>query len=135
MCQETKLSGAFSAAQKSNSAGNNLLFVSNGGDQTISAFQIDPANGALTATAGSPFASGLTLDACSGISLSATLDGRFLMASSNGQIATFGIGAGGALTPLFNAVNPVVPNAGMKISANGLFLAVSNGTSVSVFDI
>ena len=117
------------------SAGNNLLFVSNGGDQTISAFQIDPANGALTATAGSPFASGLTLDACSGISLSATLDGRFLMASSNGQIATFGIGAGGALTPLFNAVNPVVPNAGMKISANGLFLAVSNGTSVSVFDI
>src|SRR5579871_2831456 len=48
------------------SAGNNLLFVSNGGDQTISAFAIDPTSGALTAVAGSPFASGLTLDACSG---------------------------------------------------------------------
>jgi 6-phosphogluconolactonase (cycloisomerase 2 family) len=117
------------------SAGNNLLFVSNGGDQTISAFQIDPASGALTPVAGSPFASGLTLDACSGISLSATPDGRFLMASSNGQIATFGIRAGGVLSPLFTAANPVVPNASMKISANGQFLAVSNGSSASVFAI
>jgi hypothetical protein len=76
------------------SAGNNLLFVSNGGDQTISAFSIDPTSGALTA-AGAPAASGLTLDACSGISLAATPDGQFLMASSNGQIKTFSIGAGG----------------------------------------
>ena len=117
------------------SAGNNLLFVSNGGDSTISAFQINPASGALTATAGSPFASGLTLDACSGISLSATPDGRFLMASSNGQIATFSIGAGGVLSSLFTAANPVTPNASMKISANGQFLAVSNGASASVFSI
>jgi 6-phosphogluconolactonase (cycloisomerase 2 family) len=117
------------------SAGNNLLFVSNGGDQTISAFAIDPTSGALTAVAGSPFASGLTLDACSGISLSATPDGRFLMASSNGQIKTFSIGAGGVLTSLSTAANPVVPNASMKISANGQLLAVSNGASVSVFSI
>jgi 6-phosphogluconolactonase (cycloisomerase 2 family) len=117
------------------SAGNNLLFVSNGGDQTISAFQIDPTSGALTAAAGSPFASSLTLDACSGISLSATPDGRFLMASSNGQITTFSIGAGGVLTSLSTAANPVVPNASMKISANGQLLAVSNGASVSVFSI
>jgi 6-phosphogluconolactonase (cycloisomerase 2 family) len=117
------------------SAGNNLLFVSNGGDQTISAFSINPAAGALTAIAGSPFASGLTLDACSGISLSATPDGRFLMASSNGHIATFRIGAGGVLSPLFTAANPVAPNAGMNISANGRFLGVSNGASVSMFSI
>ncbi|HEU4414201.1 MAG TPA: MBG domain-containing protein [Candidatus Angelobacter sp.] len=117
------------------SAGSNLLFVSNGGDQTISAFQIDPTSGALTAAAGSPFASGLSLDACSGISLSATPDGRFLMAASNGQIATFGIGAGGVLSSLFTAANPVTPNASMKISANGQLVAVSNGTSVSVFSI
>jgi 6-phosphogluconolactonase (cycloisomerase 2 family) len=117
------------------SAGNNLLFVSNGGNQTISAFQINPASGALTAAAGSPFASGLTLDACSGISLSATPDGRFLMASSNGQIKTFNIGAGGVLTSLSTTSNPVVPNASMKISANGQLLAVSNGASVSVFSI
>ena len=117
------------------SAGNNLLFVSNGGDQTISAFAIDPTSGALTAAAGSPFGSGLTLDACSGISLSATPDGRFLMASSNGQITTFSIGAGGVLASLSTAANPVVPNASMKISANGQLLAVSNGASVSVFSI
>ena len=117
------------------SAGNNLLFVSNGGDRSISAFTIDPTSGALTAAAGSPFASGLTLDACSGISLSATPDGRFLMASSNGQIKTFSIGAGGVLTSLSTAANPVVPNASMKISANGQLLAVSNGASVSVFSI
>jgi uncharacterized repeat protein (TIGR01451 family) len=117
------------------SAGNNLLFVSNGGDQTISAFLIDPTSGALTSAAGSPFASGLTLDACSGISLSATPDGRFLMASSNGQIKTFSIAAGGTLTALSTAANPVVPNASMKISANGQLLAVSNGASVSVFSI
>src|SRR5882724_984966 len=117
------------------SAGNNLLFVSNGGDQTISAFLIDPTSGALTSAAGSPFASGLTLDACSGISLSATPDGRFLMASSNGQIKTFSIAAGGTLTALSTAANPVVPNASMKISANGQLLAVSSGASVSVFSI
>jgi 6-phosphogluconolactonase (cycloisomerase 2 family)/Zn-dependent membrane protease YugP len=117
------------------SAGNNLLFVSNGGDQSISAFAINPTSGALTAAAGSPFASGLTLDACSGISLSATPDGQFLMASSNGQIKTFSIGAGGVLSALSTATNSVVPNAGMKISANGQFLAVSNQTSVSVYTI
>ncbi len=117
------------------SAGNNLLFVSNGGDQTISAFSIDPASGALTAAAGSPFASGLTLDACGGISVAATPDGRFLMASSNGQIKTFSIGASGALSAVSTTANPVVPNASMKISANGQFLAVSNGASVSLYTL
>ncbi|HWG48387.1 MAG TPA: MBG domain-containing protein, partial [Candidatus Acidoferrales bacterium] len=117
------------------SAGNNLLFVSNGGDQTISAFSIDPTSGALTPAAGSPFASGLTLDACNGISLAATPDGQFLMASSNGQIKTFSIGAGGVLTAVSTASNPATPNSSMKISANGQFLAVSNGTSVSVYTI
>ena len=116
------------------SVGNNLLFVSNGGDQTISAFTIDSASGALTA-AGTPVASGLTLDACSGISLAATPDGNYLMASSNGQIKTFSIGAGGVLTAVSTAANSVAPNASMKISANGQFLAVSNGTSVSVYTI
>src|SRR6185503_15132053 len=99
------------------------------------AFTIDPASGALTAAAGSPFASGLTLDACSGISLAATPDGNYLMASSNGQIKTFSIGAGGVLTAVSTAANSVAPNASMKISANGQFLAVSNGTSVSVYTI
>ena len=113
----------------------NLLFVSNSGDQTISVFQIDPATGALTAAAGSPVPSGLTLDACQGISLAATPDGAFLMASSNGQIQTFAIGAGGSLMPGPTTANCCSPTIGMKISAHGQLLAVSNESSVSVYSI
>ncbi len=117
------------------STGNNLLFVSNNGDLSISAFQINPANGALTAVAGSPFASSLTLDSCAGISLAATPDGRFLMASSNGQINTFSIAAGGALSLVSSTPNAITPNASMKISANGRFLATADASSVAVFTI
>ena len=117
------------------SAPNKLLFVSNSGDQTISVFQIDPASGSLTAAPGSPFASGLTLDACSGISLAATPDGNFLMASSNGQIQTFNVAANGILTPAATTANCCSPTVGMKIAANGNLLAVSNETSVSVYAI
>ena len=113
----------------------NLLFVSNSGDQTISVFQIDPATGALTAAAGSPVLSGLTLDACQGISLAATPDGAFLMASSNGKIQTFAIGAGGSLMPGPTTANCCSPTIGMKISAHGQLLAVSNESSVSVYSI
>lgn len=113
----------------------NLLFVSNSGDQTISVFQIDPASGSLTAAAGSPVSSGLTLDLCQGISLSATPDGTFLMASSNGQIQTFTIGAGGTLTLAATTANCCAPTIGMKISAHGQLLAVSNETSVSAYAI
>jgi 6-phosphogluconolactonase (cycloisomerase 2 family) len=117
------------------SAPNNLLFVTNTLDLTISALQINPASGSLTAVAGSPFASGLTLDACQGISLAATPDGKFLMASSNGQIQTFSIAAGGALSLAATTPNCCTPMVSMKISPNGLFLATSNQTSASVFTV
>jgi len=117
------------------SLASNLLFVSNGGNQTISVFRITPATGALTAVAGSPFASGLTLDSCSGISLAATPDGHFLMASSNGQIKTFSVALTGALTLSSTASLLPSPMVGMKISGDGRFLAVSHQTSVSVFTI
>jgi len=117
------------------SAPQNLLFVSNSGDQTISVFQINPATGALTAAAGPPALSGLTLDSCQGISLAATPDGAFLMASSNGQIQTFAIGAGGSLMPGPITTNCCSPTIGMKISAHGQLLAVSNESTVSVYTI
>jgi len=41
---------------------NNLLFVANTGDRTISSFQINPATGVLTLVAGSPFPTLLSLD-------------------------------------------------------------------------
>ena len=117
------------------SAPQNLLFVSNSGDQTISVFQINPATGSLTAAPGSPVPSGLTLDLCQGISLAATPDGAFLMASSNGQIQTFAIGVGGTLTPAATTANCCSPTIGMKISAHGQLLAVSNESSVSTYAI
>ncbi|MGZ4874122.1 MAG: MBG domain-containing protein, partial [Candidatus Angelobacter sp.] len=114
---------------------NNLVFVANTGDRTITSFQINPASGILTRVAGSPFATALTLDTCQGISLAATPDGNFLMASSNGQIQTFSIAANGALTSLGLTPNCCSPNASMVISPNGQFLATSNQTSVSMFTI
>ena len=121
---------------------NNLLFVANTGDRTITSFQINPATGILTRV-GAPVATILTLDNCQGISLAATPDGSFLFASSNGQIETFTIGAGGVVSPLINPVtlSPTIttnccsPNASMVISPNGQFLAISNQTSVSMFTI
>ena len=113
----------------------NLLFVSNSGDQTISVFRIAPGTGALSAVAGSPFASGLTLDSCAGISLAATPDGHFLMASSNGQIRTFSVAVNGSLSLSSTASLLLAPMVGMKISGDGRFLAVSHQSSVSVFTI
>jgi 6-phosphogluconolactonase (cycloisomerase 2 family) len=117
------------------SAPNNLLFVTNTLDLTISALQINPASGSLTAVAGSPFASGLSLDACQGMSLAATPDGKFLMASSNGQIQTFTIAPTGALTLVATTPNCCTPMVSMRISPNGQFLATSNETSASVFTV
>jgi 6-phosphogluconolactonase (cycloisomerase 2 family) len=117
------------------SAPSNSLFVTNTLDLTISAFQINPASGGLTAVPGSPFASGLSLDSCQGISIAATPDGKFLMASSNGQIQTFGIAASGALSFLATTPNCCTPMASMKISSNGQLLATSNETSASVFTV
>src|SRR5712671_4619258 len=117
------------------SAPNNLLFVTNTLDLTISALQINPASGSLTAVAGSPFASGLSLDACQGMSLAATPDGKFLMASSNGQIQTFAIAPAGALALVATTPNCCTPMVSMKISPNGQFLATSNETSASIFTV
>jgi DNA-binding beta-propeller fold protein YncE len=117
------------------SPANNLLFVANTGDRTITPFQINVTTGALTRTPGAPFASGLTADSCQGLSLAVTPDGAFLMAASNGEIRTFTVAANGALALLSSTANCCSPNTSMSISADGRFLAVSNQTSISMFSI
>ncbi len=113
----------------------NLLFISNSGDQTISVFQINPTTGSLTVAPGSPYASGLTLDSCQGISLAATPDGKLLMASSNGQIHSFFVAANGILTSGPFTTNCCSPTVGMKISPSGQLLALANEVSVSLYTI
>ncbi len=125
----------FGLDQMTISAASNLLFVANGGDQTISVFSINPASGALTAAPGSPVASGLTLDSCGGISVAATPDGKYLMASANGQIQTYSVAASGALTAGSLAIGLPAPMVGLKISANGSYLASANGTGVAMMSI
>ena len=113
----------------------NLLYVSNPGDQTISAFQINPATGALTAAPGSPYPTGLSLDSCNAISLAITPNGQFLMAASAGVINTFSVAPTGALTSVGSTPNCCAPTISMKVSHNGLFLAVSSPTNVSIYAI
>jgi 6-phosphogluconolactonase (cycloisomerase 2 family) len=114
---------------------NNLLFVSNSGDQTISVFQITPGTGVLTIAPGSPVNSGLAPDACGGMSLAVTPDGQFLMASSGGQIQSFNVAASGALTPAVLTTHAPITTVGMKISSDGKYLAISNERSITVYNI
>ncbi len=114
----------------------NLLFVTNSGDQSISVFQIAPATGILTLVPGSPFATGLTLDSCGGISLAATPNGNFLMASGNGVIKTFNVAPTTGVLSLASTSSALPsPMVGMKISNDGKLLAVSHQTTVSVLTI
>jgi 6-phosphogluconolactonase (cycloisomerase 2 family) len=113
---------------------NNLLFVSNSGDQTISVFQVNPTTGVLTVV-GPPVNSGLAPDACGGMSLAVTPDGQFLMASSGGQIQSFNVAASGALTSAVLTTRAPITTVGMKISSDGKYLAISNERSITVYNI
>lgn len=106
-------------------AGGKFLYASNGGTHSISAFSINPTTGALTPVAGSPFSDG-TSAGFGDISLAASPDGQFLYAgvASNTTVVTFSIGTDGSLTELSSAM-VLEPPAGMKVSADGTYLAVS----------
>jgi len=106
----------------------NFLFASNASTNDVSVFTIDPITGALTPVAGSPFPTGG--EGIAGISVSATPDGRFLMAANNTGIAhsitVFSIAADGALTPIAGSPFPTQSRpVGMKVTPNGKFLAVA----------
>ena len=132
--------GLFSANRIAVSSAGNLLFAANTGSDDISVFKIDPATGALTAVAGSPFATGnhpVPPGNGRGISVAATPDGKFLMAASNASanIAVFSIGPTGALSlipgsPFATGGNP----SGIKISPDGKSLAVATN-NVEMFSI
>jgi len=106
-----------------------FLFAANTASRDVSVFTIDANSGALTLVPGSPFAlqPGFGGGANDDISVAATPDGHFLMASSNlaNNVTIFSIDANGALAPIPGSpVFAPFPD-GIKISPDGKFLAVA----------
>jgi len=94
-----------------------VLYVANTTDQTISAFRLNAATGALAPVSGSPFATGVALS-----KLAADPAGKYLYTidTPDNRITTFVIDAGtGALTKASRAVARQAPTV----------LAVSRGTA------
>jgi 6-phosphogluconolactonase (cycloisomerase 2 family) len=120
--------GFFASNRATVSTVGNFLFASNTASSDVSVFSINRRTGALTLAAGSPFATGGKGCFPCGIALSATPDGKFLMAANSGSnnITVFRIASSGVLTPItgspFGALS--FPD-GIKVSPNGKFLAVA----------
>jgi 6-phosphogluconolactonase len=121
----TGTAGGASGVDRITVAGGKFLYASNGGSQNISAFTVDPASGLLTPVAGSPYSVGATVGS-GDISLAPAPNGQFLFAgvATNSTVVTFSIAADGSLTAVSN-VAVGVPPAGMKVSADGNYLAVA----------
>ncbi|MGE5323802.1 MAG: lactonase family protein [Actinomycetota bacterium] len=129
--------GLFASNRIGATVAGDLLFAANTETDNISVFKIDPSTGVLTAVPGSPFATGNVGGNAAGISVSATPDGRFLMAASFGSsnVAVFSIGSNGALSPITGSPFPTQANPfSITISPNGKFLAVAEG-DVEMFSI
>ncbi|MEW6732930.1 MAG: beta-propeller fold lactonase family protein [Acidobacteriota bacterium] len=131
-------SGFFATNRITNVMTGNFLFVANTGSNSISAFTVDPLRGTLRPVPGSPFSNGPPGN--SGIALTATQDGRFLFASSNGaiNINVYSIAANGALTQVVSS--PFIVGAfinSMRVTPNGRFLVVSltNLDAIAMFTI
>ena len=113
-----------------------LLFASNAVSADVSVFTIDPASGALTAVAGSPFKTGAASGATA---LAPTPDGKFLMAANSGAntVSVFSVATNGVLTLTSQFPTANTPDAA-KVSPDGRFLAVAepfNNNVVEMFSI
>jgi 6-phosphogluconolactonase (cycloisomerase 2 family) len=110
------------------------LFVSNGGDSTIAAFQINLFQGSLTAVHGSPFSDGVTGAQRLGVGLAA--EGHFLFAgnTNNNSISVLRISSKCSLTAVKTFTVPGSP-AGIKVTPNGAFLIAAYIGQVDSFKI
>ena len=110
------------------------LFVSNGGDSTIAAFQMDLFHGTLTAVHGSPFADGATGAQEFGVGLAA--GGHLLFAGNtkNSSISILRINPSCSLTLLKMSTVAGTP-AGMKVTPNGEFLITAYNGDVDSFKV
>jgi len=110
------------------------LFVSNGGDSTIAAFQMNLFNGTLVAVHGSPFPDGTTGAQRFGVGLAE--GGHFLFAgnTNNNSISVLRINSDCSLKELKMVTVPFSP-AGMKVTPDGTYLIVAYIGQVDSFKI
>jgi 6-phosphogluconolactonase (cycloisomerase 2 family) len=110
------------------------LFVSNGGDSTIAAYEMNLFDGTLTAVPGSPFSDGVSGAQHLGIGLAA--GGSFLFAgnTNNNSISVMHINSKCALNLLTKVTVPGSP-AGMKVTPDKKFLITAYSGQVDSFSI
>jgi 6-phosphogluconolactonase len=113
-----------------------FLYASNSASSSIAAFSVNPATGALSPVAGSPFS--IEGSTGSGISLAATPSRKFLIATNNSlnTISVYGISDDGSLT--LNSIPPYAVRGqitGSKISPDGKFLALATFGGVFMYGI
>jgi len=110
------------------------LFVSNGGDSTIAAFQVNLFDGTLTAVHGSPFSDGVTSAQHFGVGLAAGGSLLFAGNTNNNSISVLRISPGCSLKVLKVVTVPGSP-AGMKVTPDGNFLIAAYIGQVDSFKI
>ena len=110
------------------------LFVSNGGDSTIAAFQMNLFDGALTPVHGSPFSDGVSGAQPLGVGLAARESLLFAGNTHNNSISVLRIFNGCSLK-LLKQVTVAGSPAGMKVTPNGDFLIVAYIGQVDSFKI
>jgi 6-phosphogluconolactonase (cycloisomerase 2 family) len=110
------------------------LFVSNGGDSTIAAFQMNLFTGTLTAVHGSPFKEGATGKQQNGVGLA--VGGHFLFAgnTNSNNISVLRIGPSCSLRFL-KAWNVPLSPAGMKATPGGGYLITAYIGQVDSFKV
>jgi 6-phosphogluconolactonase (cycloisomerase 2 family) len=110
------------------------LFVSNGGDSSIAAFQMNLFHGTLTAIHGSPFPDGVSGAQHFGIGLTAGNHFLFAGNTNNNSISVMRINSNCSLkfSKMFNVLGSP---AGMKVTPDGSFLIVAYIGQVDSFQI
>jgi 6-phosphogluconolactonase (cycloisomerase 2 family) len=110
------------------------LFVSNGGDSTIAAFEMNLFHGTLTAVHGSPFKDGATGGQRFGVGLAA--GGHLLFAgnTNTNSVSVLRINSNCSLTLLKMTTVPGSP-AGMKITPDGSYLITAYIGQVDSFKV
>jgi 6-phosphogluconolactonase (cycloisomerase 2 family) len=110
------------------------LFVSNGGNSTIAAFEVDLFDGMLTAVKGSPFSDGESSDQRFGVGLAAGGSLLFAGNTDNNSISVLRINSKCSLKLLTKVAVPGSP-AGMKVTPDNKSLIVAYIGQVDSFGI